>query len=122
MEKHIKELMNEFEQMLRENPDKVVEYTEHLYKHNPDAVRKMLMTYEDNGHIRDKKTYDELVDYLEWSNKQGYGEKWSLEKIKKKGIKIIFIPNSFVKNYEYIVDIIISSKNADIPIQQTLFD
>ena len=49
MEKHIKELMNEFEQMLRENPDKVVEYTEHLYKHNPDAVRKMLMTYEDNG-------------------------------------------------------------------------
>ena len=83
MEKHIKELMNEFEQMLRENPDKVVEYTEHLYKHNPDAVRKMLMTYEDNGHIRDKKTYEELVDCLEWSNKQGYGEKWSLDKIKK---------------------------------------
>lgn len=83
MEKHIKELMNEFEQMLRENPDKVVEYTEHLYKHNPEAIRKMLMTYEDNGHIRDKKTYEELVDCLEWSNKQGYGEKWSLDKIKK---------------------------------------
>jgi hypothetical protein len=41
---------------------------------------------------------------------------------KEKGIKIIFIPNSFVKNYEYIVDIIASSKNADIPIQQTIFD
>ena len=45
-----------------------------------------------------------------------------VEICKKKGIKIIFIPNSFVKNYEYIVDIIISSKNADTPIQQTLFD
>lgn len=41
---------------------------------------------------------------------------------KEKGIKIIFIPNSFVKNYEYIVDIIASSKNADVPIQQTIFD
>ena len=40
----------------------------------------------------------------------------------KRGIKIIFIPNSFVKNYEYIIDIIISSKNAEIPIQQTIFD
>ena len=45
-----------------------------------------------------------------------------MEICKKMGIKIIFIPNSFVKNYEYIVDIIISSKNAEIPIQQTLFD
>ncbi|MBQ9070190.1 MAG: AAA family ATPase [Clostridia bacterium] len=45
-----------------------------------------------------------------------------MEICNKKGIKIIFIPNSFVKNYEYIVDIIISSKNAEIPIQQTIFD
>lgn len=83
MEKKIKELMNEFEEMLEENPDKVMEYMKHLYQHNPEAVRKMLMTYEDNGHIRDKKTYEELVDCLEWSNKQGYGEKWTLDKIKK---------------------------------------
>ena len=45
-----------------------------------------------------------------------------MEICKRMGIKILFIPNSFVKNYEYIVDIIISSKNAEIPIQQTLFD
>lgn len=45
-----------------------------------------------------------------------------MEICRKMGIKIIFIPNSFVKNYEYIVDIIISAKNAEIPIQQTLFD
>ncbi|MBO5358903.1 MAG: DNA2/NAM7 family helicase [Clostridia bacterium] len=45
-----------------------------------------------------------------------------MEICKKMGIKIVFIPNSFVKNYEYIVDIIMSSKNAEIPIQQSLFD
>ena len=45
-----------------------------------------------------------------------------MEICKEKGVKIIFIPNSFVKNYEYLVDIIVSSKKAEIPIQQTIFD
>ena len=49
-------------------------------------------------------------------------DKAKMDICKKKGIKIIFIPNSFVKNYEYIVDIIVSSKNAEAPIQQTIFD
>ena len=49
-------------------------------------------------------------------------DKAKMEICNKKGIKLIFIPNSFVKNYEYIIDIIISSKNAEIPIQQTIFD
>lgn len=51
-----------------------------------------------------------------------HSDKAKMEICKKKDIKIIFIPNSFVKNYEYIVDIIISSKNAETPIQQTIFD
>lgn len=49
-------------------------------------------------------------------------DKVKMDICKKKGIKIIFIPNAFVKNYEYIVDIIVSSKNADAPIQQSIFD
>ncbi len=40
----------------------------------------------------------------------------------KQGIKLIFIPNSFVKAYENIANIIMSSKNKEISIQQTLFD
>ena len=43
----------------------------------------MLITFKDDGHIRDKKTYEEIVDCLEHSNKQGYGERWSVDKIKK---------------------------------------
>ncbi|MBO5930661.1 MAG: AAA family ATPase [Clostridia bacterium] len=51
-----------------------------------------------------------------------HSDKAKMDICKKKDIKIIFIPNSFVKNYEYIVDIIVSSKNADAPIQQSIFD
>ncbi len=38
------------------------------------------------------------------------------------GIKLIFIPNTFVKAYEYIADIILSSKNRNTTIQQSLFE
>lgn len=108
MEKQIKELMKEFEQMLEENPEKVMEFTKHLYHHNPEAVKRMLMTYEDNGHIRDKKTYEELVDGLEWANKQGYGEKWSLEKIKKNS-GINFEETDFSEfDYAYLVNFLFS--------------
>lgn len=41
---------------------------------------------------------------------------------KKKGIKLVFIPNTFVKSYEYIADIILSCKTPNKPIQMTLFD
>lgn len=40
---------------------------------------------------------------------------------KSNGIKLVFIPNSFVKIYEYIADIIYASKNAATSIQQSLF-
>ena len=38
------------------------------------------------------------------------------------GIKLVMIPNSFVKAYEYVADIILSSKNKNTSIQQSLFD
>lgn len=41
---------------------------------------------------------------------------------KKNGIKLVLIPNTFVKAYEYIADIIMSSKNKYTSIQQSLFD
>ena len=51
-----------------------------------------------------------------------HSDRAKMEICKQKGIKLIIIPNSFVKNYEYIVDIIMSSKNAENPIQLTLFE
>ena len=33
MEKEMKKLMEEFEYMLEENPEKIMEFTKHLYKH-----------------------------------------------------------------------------------------
>lgn len=104
MEKEIKELMKEFEYMLEEEPEKVMEFTKHLYKHNPEAVRKMLLTFDDNGHIRDRQTYDKIVDCLEWSNKQGYGEKWTVDKIKSSA-GINFDETDFSEfDYAYLVN------------------
>jgi len=40
----------------------------------------------------------------------------------RNGIKLIIIPNSFVKAYEYIADIILSAKNKETSIQQSLFN
>ena len=41
---------------------------------------------------------------------------------KRHGVKLIFIANSFVKAYEYIADIIMSSQNGIKPIQESLFE
>lgn len=49
-------------------------------------------------------------------------DKKKMEICKRNGIKLIFIPNTFVKAYEYIADIIFSSKNKSTTIQQSLFN
>ena len=41
---------------------------------------------------------------------------------KKNNIELVLIPNSFIKAYEYIKDIICSAKNKSLTIQQSLFD
>ena len=45
-----------------------------------------------------------------------------MEICKNNKISLIIIPNTFVKAYEYIADIIMSSKNKETSIQQSLFD
>ncbi len=104
MEKEIKKLMEEFEYMLEEEPEKILKFTKHLYHHNPEAVKRMLLTFDDNGHIRDKKTYEEIVDCLEWADKQGYGERWNIDKIKKSS-GINFEETDFSEfDYAYLVN------------------
>lgn len=49
-------------------------------------------------------------------------DRYKMKLCSQKGIKLIFIPNTFVKAYEYIADIIISSKNKFTSIQQSLFE
>ena len=49
-------------------------------------------------------------------------DRYKMEICLKRGIKLVIIPNSFVKAYEYVADIIMSSKNRSTSIQQTLFE
>ena len=94
----------------------------------------------EKGHVKSNKEFD-LVLYengdfgktpkivIEINGGEHFGvvnrersDKSKIDICNEKGIKILFIPNSFVKNYEYIVDIILSAQNVNIPIQQTIFD
>lgn len=54
------------------------------------------------------------------SREQSDREKMSI--CKENNIKLIFIPNSFMKSYEYIADIIYASKDAKTSVQQTMFN
>lgn len=49
-------------------------------------------------------------------------DRYKMKTCSERGIKLIIIQNAFVKAYEYIADIIMSSKNRVTSIQQTLFD
>ena len=49
-------------------------------------------------------------------------DKRKMDICKRNGIKLIIIPNSFVKSYEYIANIILSAKNRETSIQQSLFN
>ena len=49
-------------------------------------------------------------------------DKAKMDICERNGIKLIFIPNTFVKAYEYIADIIMASKDKYSSIQQSLFD
>ena len=49
-------------------------------------------------------------------------DRYKMKICSDRGIKLIIIQNSFVKAYEYIADIIMSSQNRSKSIQQTLFD
>lgn len=49
-------------------------------------------------------------------------DKQKMDICKMHGIKLLFIPNSFVKAYEYIADIIIASQNKYFSIQESLFE
>ena len=56
------------------------------------------------------------------SVRREHSDRYKMKVCAERGIKLIIIQNSFVKAYEYIADIIMSSKNRSTSIQQTLFD
>ena len=49
-------------------------------------------------------------------------DKKKMDICKKNNVKLIFIPNTFVKAYEYIADIILSANKRNTSIQQSLFN
>ena len=81
-----------------------------LYEKNFFGVKTPVIAFEVNG-----------GEHLGVASRES-SDKRKMEVCKKNGIRLIFIPNSFVKSYEYIADIIFSAKNKTTSIQQSLFN
>ena len=81
-----------------------------LYEKNFYGGKRPIIAFEVNGGEHFGVTAREMSD------------RRKKEICKKNKIKLIIIPNTFVKAYEHIADIIMSSKNKETSIQQSLFD
>ena len=81
-----------------------------LYEKNFYGGKRPIIAFEVNGGEHFGVTAREMSD------------RRKMDICKKNKITLIIIPNTFVKAYEYIADIIMSSKNKETSIQQSLFD
>jgi hypothetical protein len=100
------EIIEKIEYLIQKHPEKVVEFTKHMYRHNPEAVEKMLSTMKEHGHITKQTKYDELVGKLKWANKQNKGERWKLDEIKRVS-QIDFKNVDFTEfDYAYLVNML----------------
>lgn len=99
-------ITEKLEYMIEKNPDKVIEFAKHMYKNDPEAVERILETFEEDGHITNKRKYDELIDKVKWSNGNGRGERWKFEDIKKI-CKIDFSDVDYTEyDYAYLVNML----------------
>lgn len=87
-------------------PEKVIELAKQMYKQDPEIVERMLETLEDEGHITNKRKYDELIEKVKWSNGNGKGPRWEFEDIKKSS-KIDFSNVDYTEfDYAYLVNML----------------
>lgn len=77
------EMIEKLEYVIEKYPEEVIEFAKKMYKHNPEAVERMLEKAKSKGYITSRKQYDELIDRLKWANNNGKGAKWTLEELKK---------------------------------------
>lgn len=86
---------------------KIIEFIKHMYKYDPDAVEKMLdYSKMEEGHLTNRRKYDESVEKLKWANGNGRGAKWNFEDIKKNS-KIDFSHVDFTEyDYAYLVNML----------------
>ncbi|MCM1003584.1 MAG: hypothetical protein NC408_04510 [Candidatus Gastranaerophilales bacterium] len=99
-------ISEKIEYLMEKCPEKVVEFARHMYKHDPEAVERMLETFEDDGHLTNKRKYDELIQKVKWTNGNGKGERWNFEDVKKAS-KIDFANVDYTEfDFAYLVNML----------------
>ena len=101
------ELKEKIKYIAKKDPEKMVEFVEHMYKHDPKSVEKMIKEHAGNDmHISSKAQYQELVEKLKWANDQGKGERWRADDIKQRA-KVNFENTEYTEfDFAYLVNML----------------
>ena len=103
MEHRIEE---KIEYLMEKCPEKVMEFAKQMYKQDPESVEMLLETFEESGHITNKRKYDELISKIKWANSNGRGERWEFEDVKKAS-KIDFSNVDYTEfDFAYLVNML----------------
>ena len=81
-----------------------------------------MVLYEKYFNVNKPHIVFEINGGEHFASKREYSDRKKVEICKAHNIQLVMIPNTFVKAYEYIADIILAAKNRNTSIQQSLFD
>ncbi len=101
------ELKEKIKYLMHKDPDKMVEFVEHMYKHDPKAVERMIHGHAGKeAHISSKSQYEELSQKLKWANENGKGARWGIDDIKQKS-RINFENTDYTEfDFAYLVNML----------------
>lgn len=103
MEQEIKE---KIKYIAKKDPGKMVEFIEHVYKKDPEALEHMLDFPENMKHITTKGKYNELIEEVKWADGTKRGAKWNIDDIKRYA-KVDFENADFtLYDYAYLVNVL----------------
>lgn len=101
------ELKEKVKYLAKKDPEKMVEFVEHMYKHDPKAVERMIHGHAGkDSHLSSKAQYQELVEKLKWANDQGKGERWGVDDIKQRS-RVNFDNSDYTEfDFAYLVNML----------------
>jgi len=101
------ELKEKIKYLTKKDPEKMVEFVEHMYKHDPKAVERIIHGHTGKEmHISSKPQYEEMVQKLKWANDQGKGARWGFEDIKQRA-RINFENTEYTEfDFAYLVNML----------------
>lgn len=97
-----------YKNKIKQDPDFAEQIVDIWKTKMPEEFAKFMYESEYGCHIVEKDMYDKAISYLKWSDGEGTGAKWEVDKIVKL-VDINFDKTKFTKfDYAYVVNMLYS--------------